>query len=110
MDPLSPGRLAEEKLEMDLAKVHIQLRRRLGVVAGVVAVGLFQTQFDLPAGEGMLVTVQSILKAALPVIVIGVAGTMLVWGAARREIQRLRAAAEGTVLRIPGRERAKKPR
>ncbi|MBY0511622.1 MAG: hypothetical protein K2P94_15910, partial [Rhodospirillaceae bacterium] len=84
---LLPGR-DEENLAADLAKIRATARMRLGVVAGVVIVGLFQTRFPDVAGVDMMTAARTLVRTGLPVLMLAVAGVFVVVALARRDIKR----------------------
>ncbi len=97
----SPRR-AEENLEADLALVRAQVRMRLGVVAAIVLVGLYQTNFETaPAGGAGF---GAMLSAALPVLGIAVAGALIVFALGWRDAKQVRAKHEPNLFRVPKRK------
>ena len=97
-------RRAEEDLETDLAKVRSTVRMRLGVVAGVVIVGLVQTNFDGVDGGGIFDAARRIFILALPVLGLGLLGALIVGGLAGRDIKRARARYDSKRFRVPTRK------
>jgi cytochrome c-type biogenesis protein CcmH/NrfF len=97
-----PGRDAEN-LAADLRKIRVTTRMRLGVVAGVVIVGLFQTRFPDLVGLDTLTAASILAWTALPVLMLAVAGVFVVVALARRDIKRKEAEYESKRFRIPGR-------
>lgn len=94
----------EEKLAVDLAKIRATARMRLGVVAGVVIVGVVQTRFPDVAGEDTLTAARTLIRTALPVLMLAVAGVFVVVALARRDIKRKEAEVESKRFRIPKRK------
>lgn len=103
---LLPGR-DEENLAADLAKIRATARMRLGVVAGVVIVGLFQTRFPDVAGVDMMTAARTLVRTGLPVLMLAVAGVFVVVALARRDIKRKVAEHESKRFRIPSRAKRK---
>ncbi len=101
---LPDPRRAEEEFLAELAKVHAAARTRLGIVAGIVVVGLVQTNYDFSAEAGFVALVVSIVKDAAPVLGIAVAGLLLVLGLAQRDMKRARDLYESKRFRIPTRK------
>jgi hypothetical protein len=86
-------------------KIRATARMRLGVVAGIVIVGMVQTRFPDIAGEDAVTAARILLRAALPVLMLAVAGAFVVVALARRDIKRKEADYESKQFRVPGRKR-----
>jgi len=90
---LTPQRAAEN-LKADLAKIRAKLRMRVGVVAGVLIVAAFQTNFDNPA----------LLMAAAPLLGLGAFGILVVLALDFRDKKRAQAVHDSSVFRVPKRK------
>ena len=100
---LDPRR-AEENFETDRAKIRVAVRIRLGIVVGLVAVGLFQTDYNIQPDADVVTTVLHFVIDAKPVLGIGAAGLLLVFGLAQRDLKRARDLYESKTLRVPTRK------
>jgi hypothetical protein len=98
MEPLLNPQRAQENLDADLAKIRTKMRMRLGIVAGVVIVGLFQTNFDFAFD------IPSYFRAALPVLGLAVAGVLVVVALTLRDTKKARDRFESQRFRIPKRK------
>lgn len=96
-------RRAEEDLKADLARVRATMRMRLAVVAAVVLVGLFRTNFRIESGLDAVSVAHSILTTASPVLGIAGAGSLIVFALAWRDTKRLHSLFESKRFRIPKR-------
>jgi len=90
---LDPKR-AEENLKADLAKIRTTVRMRFGIVAGIVIVGIFQTNF-----EG-----QPLARALLPLFGIGAVGLFVVYALAYRDKKRAQDVYDSSRFRVPTRK------
>ncbi|MSO72356.1 MAG: hypothetical protein EXQ84_01925 [Rhodospirillaceae bacterium] len=88
---------------MDLARVRATMRMRLGVVAGIFLVGLYRTNFKTDSGADTITVAHSILSAALPVLGLAAAGSLIVFALAWRETKRPHNLFESKQFRIPTR-------
>jgi hypothetical protein len=100
---INPKR-AEEKLHSDLAKIRIAVRMRFGIVAGVVIVGLLQTNFNVPPGLGFADLAAAYIRIGGPVLGLAVVGVLIVLALARRDINAAQARFESQTFRVPKRK------
>lgn len=101
---LPDPRRAEEDFQAELAKVRAAVRMRLGIVAGIVIVGLVQTNFDFSAETGLADLVVRCVKDAAPLLGIAAAGLLVVFGLAQRDLKRARDLYESKRFRVPTRK------
>jgi hypothetical protein len=98
-------RLEEEKLATELAKIRQTTRMRLGIVAGIIIIGVLQTNFPDLGGSHPGAVVGPLLRAAMPLAFLAAAGVLVVVGLARRDMKRAEAAFESKVFRVPKRKK-----
>jgi len=98
-------RLEEERLAAELTKVRQTTRMRLGIVAGILIIGVFQTNFPALSGPEPLVVAGNVLRAVMPLVFLAVAGVLVVVGLARRDMKRAEAAFESKRFRVPKRKK-----
>jgi len=100
---LDPRR-AEENLKADLAKIRMTARMRFGIVAGVVIVGLLQTNFDVPPGLTFSELAPIYLRILAPVLGLAGIGVLVVFALARRDIKAAHTRFESQTFRVPKRK------
>lgn len=101
---LNPRR-EEENLEVARAKIRATTRMRLGIVAGVLIIGIFQTKLPGLSGDGVAADAQELLRTAMPLVFLAVAGVLVVLGLARRDLRRVEAAYDAKRFRVPKRKK-----
>ncbi len=98
---------AQANLDDALAKIRVKTRMRLGIVAGVLLVGLFRTDFNLPPFGLRFAGVPIFIVALLPLIGLGVAGVAVIILLRERDLRRARAEYDKTTFKVPTRKTAK---
>lgn len=101
-------RREEEKLQVDLAKIRQTTRMRLGVVAGIVIIGGFQTRFPDIGGADPLNAAREIFRTVFPLVVVAAVGVLIVLALARRDTRQVEAAYESKRFRVPKRKTGRK--
>jgi len=94
---INPQR-AQAELDHTLIKIHATTRMRVGIVAGMVIVGLFHTDFGGRFG------IEGYAMATLPVIALSTLGLIVVLVLRLRDIKKARARYESQTFRIPKRK------
>jgi hypothetical protein len=95
----------EEKLATDMAKIRATARMRLGAVAGLFIVGLFQVRFPPVGDAGLVAAAPALLRAALPVLAFAAVLAFVVVALAARDIKRKQAEHESKQFRVPSRNK-----
>ncbi len=85
---------AESNYNADLLKIRVAVRTRLGIVAGVVIVGIFQVNY-----EG-----QPLLQAVAPLLGIAAFGVLAVFAFAARDKKRAQEVYDSSRLHVPSRK------
>ena len=90
---LDPKR-AEENFKADRAKIRTTVRMRIGIVAGIVIIGIFQTNFDT----------QPPAQALLPLFGVAAVGLFVVFALAYRDKKRAQDVYVSGRFHVPTRK------
>ncbi len=101
---LPDPRRAEEDFQAETARLRTVLRTRLGILAGLVIAGLVQTDYNVPAGAGLVAIVVQVVNDAMVVLGIAAAGLVLIFGLLQRDQKRAHDLYESKRFRVPTRK------
>ena len=98
---------AQAKLDTALAQIRVKARMRFGIVAGVVMVGLFQTDFNAPPFGALLPGMPLFIVALVPLLALALIGALVIMGLRQRDVASARAEYDKTTFKIPTRKTSK---